>query len=149
MSEPSPTLALDLRYARYEIWAERKTVATVFPDGHACFGTREDNPQNRREAEAQGYSGPLAVWRSLVEHELLHSLVAEIIFDRPSVVMLTESGAGFTPTWLRYEEEMLALSLQRLFNTGEIPDPLKRYGLRGLPEIWNLTYAPLLEPLWR
>ena len=81
----------------------------------------ESDSQNIREArEGQGYTGPDAVWRSLVDHELLHSLVAEVVFDRPSVVLRGEAGdPSFIPAWEKYEEEMLVLGMQIYLNSGE------------------------------
>lgn len=142
-------LAIDLRFARFEVWPADQLVRTCFPDGLVSGATRdEDDPGNQREALAQGYGGQRPVWRSLVEHELLHSLVAELVFGRPSLVLRTESGGEFTPTWSRYEEEMLALALQRHLQAGEAPDLLARYPVDGLPALWRHRYAPLLAPLW-
>jgi hypothetical protein len=143
-------IALDLQFCRYEVWPEQQLVATVFPDGRTALATREESEQNRQEAEAQGYSGREACWRSLVEHELLHSLVAEHLHGSDSLVLRTESGGGFTPTWLRYEEEMLALALQRYLQTGEASPSLARYPeLRALPLRWRNEIAPRLEALWQ
>lgn len=142
-------LVFELRFARYEIRQGERLVRTILADGRFCDGARDEAcPQNIREAAAQGYAGPLAVWRSLVEHELLHNLVAEELFGRPSQVMQTESGGGFTPLWLRFEEEMLALALQRYFQAGEMPEPLGRYALNGLPSLWRRRFAPRLAALY-
>lgn len=147
MSKPF-ALTLDLRFARYEIWPGERIVCTTFPDGKACCGTRAETLENIREAEAQGYTGPLAVWRSLVEHELLHSLVAEIIFNRPSQVLRTEAGGEFAPLWSRFEEETIALALQRHFQAGDFPDPLRLYKVVPLIDAWVREYAPKLAVLW-
>lgn len=152
----TPTIVIPLRYCRYEIYAYDYRVKTVFPNGYYCDGFRDkDDWRNVREAESQGYTGDKAVWRSLVEHELLHSLVSQYLFDRPSRVMLTESGAEFTPLWERYEEEALSLALQRYFNTRDIdtetvPGILSRYepGILEVIKAWDETYSPLLAHLW-
>ena len=144
-----PTLSLELRFCRFQIFAPARMVVTEFPDGRSCIGTREDNYQNRREAESQGYTGEDAVWRSLVEHELLHSLVAEMIFGHPSLVLTTESGGEFTPSWLRYEEEMIVLSLQAKIHNSHLSStfhesPLQHYNIGPVLERWYSYYQPAL-----
>jgi len=139
-------MIINLQFASVHIFPN-DNVCTFFPDGIFCYGSREVNDQNIREARSQGYKGndSLAVWRSLVEHELLHSLVAECIFDRPSLVLRTEGGGEFHPSWLRYEEEMLAISWQA-FTNGLGYGPLDRYDLRDLPSKWA-SISIALEPL--
>lgn len=145
------TLSFDLSFARYEIFPEERLVSTTFPDGRACVGSRDDNDQNKREAESQGYAGENAVWRSLVEHELLHSLVAEHLFRTESRVLHVESGGGFIPTWERYEEEMLCLALQYYLQTGDKPECLQRYNnelISSLVVAWRLYHGPVLSEIY-
>lgn len=142
-----PEKTIDLTFARYEIDTDSRTVRTVFPDGISCYGTRDVTTENIREARSQGYKGTDAdvVWRSLVEHELLHSLVAECLFSRPSLVLRTEGGGEFHPSWLRYEEEMLVISWQAYVNNSSplsryrslVCGPLARYDLKLLPSRWE------------
>ncbi len=115
-------MEVKLKYCTYEVWDEHpRSVRTVFFDGLSCGGMRDENdPSNIREArEGQGYVGPDAVWRSLVEHELLHSLVSEILFDRWSLVLRSEAGdETFISALDKYEEEAIVLACQRYSNTG-------------------------------
>lgn len=128
VSNAQASAIIVLKYVHIEIWSEQKCVATVFNNtAHTCVGSRDDTQQNREEAARQGYSADAnGVWRSLVEHEILHSLVAEVMFDRESRVALAESGKEITPTWERYEEEAIVLSLQYLINTNLITSTLNR-----------------------
>ena len=148
-TDPCPTLSIPLKYCIFEIWADQRTVATVFPSGHTCTGSRADTEQNRTEAESQGYTADeQGVWRSLVEHELLHNLLAEIVHNHPSRVMETESGKAFHPSWLRYYEEAQVLAAQYEINTGRdsgLPDELP-WMLEGR---WKKEIVPLLAPLWK
>jgi len=146
---PRPTLSIPLKYCTFEVWKAQRTVATVFPSGHTCAGTRADTEQNRTEAESQGYTGPgeTIVWRSLVEHELLHNLLAEVVYDRPSRVMETESGKAFHPSWLRYYEEAQVLAAQYEINTGRdagLPDEFPWM----LESRWKREIVPVLALLW-
>lgn len=120
-------ISIDLKYCRCEVWPEQKLVSTVFPCGAIVSGTREENQQNIIEAESQGYKGENIVWRSLVDHELLHSLVAEILFDQPSKVLETEAGIRFHPSWERYEEEAIVLASQRHMNVNDYPRILYQF----------------------
>jgi hypothetical protein len=106
-----------------EVCPAERRVRTVYPDGRAMAATREDTPANRAEALAQGYAGEGAVWRSLVEHEALHSLLARLAFGRESLVLRHECGAEPARYALRLHEEALTLSAQRWLNTGRA-DPV-------------------------
>lgn len=118
---------IQLKYATYEIFPSHagtngnRSVRTTFSDGLYAGAIRdESDPVNIIQAQSEGYTGESIVWKSLVDHELLHSIVAEILFDRPSVVLRTEAGcASFWPLWERYEEEMLVLGMQIYLNSGE------------------------------
>lgn len=144
-----PTLSILLKFCIFEVWADQRTVATVFPSGHTCAAARPDTQQNRTEAESQGYTPDVGgVWRSLVEHELLHDLLAEVVYNRASRVMETEAGVAFHPSWLRYYEEAQVLAAQYEINTGRdagLPDELP-WMLEGR---WKREIVPLLAPLWK
>jgi hypothetical protein len=113
--------------------ADRATgvVVTHYPDGRECAATRELTPDNVAEVIDQGYTvaedsteqAQRSLWQSLVEHELLHTIVARAVFARESIVLRHESGAERQRYALRLHEEALVLSLQRYFNTSE-PDPI-------------------------
>lgn len=128
MSKMQPDIpsivSIELKYAVYQIHfpltPSYRFVRTTFPDGLFTDGSRDyTDPGNIREAKSQGYTpdnGKDPVWSSLVDHELLHSIVAEVIFDRPSVVLRTEAGGEFNPLWERYEEETIILAFQCYLN---------------------------------
>lgn len=115
-----PRFTCVTRFSTFEVDPVLCQVRTIFPDGLVTYGLRNlSNAQNVREARAQGYTDLLdsnAVWRSLVYHELLHSIVAECLWNSPSRVLRTEAGGEFVPSWLRYEEEMIALAIQAWLN---------------------------------
>lgn len=119
-------ISIPLKYCTYEIWPESRSVRTVFPDGLSCGGMRDENdPINIREArEGQGYTGPDAVWCSLVDHELLHSLACEHLFDRSSYVLREQAGdTAFVAAREKYYEEVLVLDIQLFINSGRIVHP--------------------------
>ena len=121
MTEP---IEIPLRYATLRIWPSTRYVDTIWPDGKTCGATREDNADNRQEAADQGYTGPDAVWRSLVEHELAHNLVSDWILGQRSPTLRFEAGGEPAPYWLRLQEEAWALSFQLYANTGRVTAPL-------------------------
>lgn len=102
---------------------ENREVATRYPDGAVAYASRPDTDENRREAADQGYVGEGAVWRSLVEHEALHTLSARAVFGRESLVLRHEAGAEPARYALRLHEEAVTISLQRWVNTREA-DPV-------------------------
>lgn len=109
---------LDLgRGVRFEIHKAERAVCTVYPGGERVWGCRDDTPENRREAEWQGYSGPDAVFLSLAEHEALHVLL-ERVTGRPSPVMTGIAGLSWTPAWEKNADEVLTLFAQRMVNVG-------------------------------
>lgn len=124
-------ISIPLKYCTYEIWPKSRLVKTVFPDGPYCIGMRDEtDPINILEAESEGYTGQDSVWRSMVEHELLHSVICEVLFDSPSRVIRSEAqhkwkteGNDQTEYWMpyhsarvKYEEEVLVLSFQEWSN---------------------------------
>ena len=107
------------RGVTFTIDPERRIVATTYPDGVTAYATREDTPENRAEAADQGYHGPDAVWRSLCEHEALHTLTARRLFGCESLVLRHEAGAEPARYAPRLHEEAATISLQRMLQTGE------------------------------
>lgn len=156
-SDLQPAVTIHTRFARFDAYLNlhtERTVVTTFPDGFTCEGSRSVTPDNVREAHTQGYSGsdPYVVWRSLVDHELLHTVLYDELFNRPSAVLRTESGAEFTPSWVRYQEEALVLSMQHYLHTDVVTDTLNRYMTRYVRERfghqWWSIYNPQLVRLW-
>jgi len=93
-----------------------------------CLGTREPNEQNLREARDQGYAGDDPAWRSLIDHEVLHSLLGERLFDGCSPALLTAAGIDPPqPYFLRLYEESIALACQLWLNTGCVEAPLEPF----------------------
>jgi hypothetical protein len=129
-------ITVSLKYCVFDVDCYLHEVATIFPEGQVAIAIRDlGNQDNIREAQSQGYSGPDAVWKSLVEHEYLHSLISEILYDRPSLVLETESGGKFHPSWLRYQEEAVVIGVQYLLNVNSNHNP------NLWDETWNLVYS--------
>jgi hypothetical protein len=124
---------IELKYCQYLVDTENRSVCTNIK-GYFCNAFREDDAQNRTEANSQGYFDEDPVWKSLVEHEYLHSLISELLYDRPSLVLETESGGKFHPSWLRYQEEALVIGVQYLLNHDENRD-----------ELWTTTFKLVFE----
>jgi hypothetical protein len=124
-------IRLDLgRSVMFQIYGPAVGVCTCYPDGFRSHATRDDTDDNRREAADQGYAGPDAVWWSLVEHELLHTLAARVFFRRESLVLRHEAGAECNAYALRLHEEAVVISLQRWIRRGVV-DPVLRPALRA------------------
>jgi hypothetical protein len=130
LSLPQATI-FHLKYARVTIAFDDESLSnswvstTLLSFGVSCTGAREDTPTNRREAEMEGYTpDAVGVWQSLVEHEILHSLVAQHLWDCESYVIRAESGAELTPLHNRYFEESLVLGLQWTANRVSQNSPL-------------------------
>jgi hypothetical protein len=113
----------------FRVFPETRYVETLFPDGFRAGATREPTAENLKEAEEQGYEGPDRCWRSLIEHELMHTLVARALFDRESIVLRYEAGAELAPYGRRLLEEGVVLSLQHFLNWHEMDEMLCYRGL--------------------
>jgi hypothetical protein len=105
-----------------ELWRETLTVRHALPYG-VVLAQRDDTDAHRAEAADQGYRGADAVWRSLVEHELLHVIAPPLLFRRGSWVLQHEAGACRARYALRLHEEACLLSFQYWRNTGDC-DPV-------------------------
>jgi len=160
-SEPTPTLRVETETAIFEVYASHRTVITRFDDTHYAEANRVlDDPLNMREAVYfQGYRAQPpyeAVWRALVEHELLHSVVAETLWGTRSRVLSTEAGVGAVPSWLRHEEEAVVLAFQAYTNGIEegtlYSGPLTvlpSWTFSRLVASWHTKYRPQLAGLWQ
>lgn len=98
-------------------------VVTTWPDGtalHAHPAVGELGDQQVATAAALGYAGLGAQAAMVVDHELLHSLVADAL-GRPSSVALHSQA---TDSWtderrrLADEEERIVMLVARLMNVG-------------------------------
>jgi hypothetical protein len=132
---------LKLAHATVEIDHEARKVTTRLPGGLSCPAVRDDTPENRHQAVVeQGYpDGPDACWHSLVDHEILHSLLSDLVYAGPSPTLVHEAGGEGAPLHLRYHEEATCLAFQRYLNTGEVHEALSGYyeHLRA----WRLAFA--------
>lgn len=97
----------------------RKVITNL--GGYAAHATRDPTAENREQAAEQGYEGR-DVWRSLVDHEALHSLVAWRMWGTKSPVLLHEAGAGPVIYARRLYEEALVISAQRYVNLSIVDD---------------------------
>jgi hypothetical protein len=121
-------IELELRFAVLRVTPDERLVDTVFPDGRIAHATRDDTPENRETAVDLGYTDSSAgVWRALVDHELLHSLLADWSTDRPSPVLRHCAGAERVPYLDRIAEECGVLAMQRYMNTGAQHPALMRF----------------------
>ena len=136
-----PTSVLELGGdVTFELWPGG--CCTVYADGYRAHAERPDTPENRAEAADQGYRGDGAVRRSLVEHELLHSLVSRNLLGCESRVLRHEAGAEPCRYALRLYEEALTISAQRWMNTGCV-DPVLLPYVHALPVIQAQLHAAL------
>ena len=125
MTTGSNVTLVDLgRGVTFEVDRENGVVTTVYKDGphpgtqYRCAATREDDAQNRAEAADQGYMAEAqGVWDSLVDHEILHTLVSRELFGRESYVLRHEAGAEPARYALRLHEEAAVISFQTWLNT--------------------------------
>ena len=144
MNEP---IEIPLRYATLRIWPSTRYVDTLWPDGKTCGAQREDNADNRQEAADQGYTGPDAVWRSLVEHELAHNLVSDWILGCASPTLRFEACGEHAPYWLRLQEEAWALAFQIYANTGKAQPPL--HGFYTMVSRWLEQFRQHTARIWQ
>jgi len=151
----NPTLRVVTELAVFEVYAEERAVVTKFEGGCEAWADRDlRDAQNVREALSQGYAGEpeAVVWRSLVEHELLHSVVAETLWRTRSRVLSTEAGVGCVPSWLRYEEEAIVIAFQAYTNgieNGTLrAGPLAALSIGRTASVWETRYVPQLQGLW-
>jgi hypothetical protein len=99
-------------------------VTTIFPDGLFAAATREPNFDNIQCAIEVGYRGEHhdICWRSLIDHELLHTFVSRQIFHRESPTLRHECSDEHVIYIRRLHEEVLVLYMQHWMNNHE---PLK------------------------
>lgn len=118
---------LTLKFCRVRVYTEQQYIETIFHDGRVSGATRELTPENFEQAREQGYTGDDAVWLSLRDHEILHSLLCEVFFGTASHVLRHQSGAVKQLLCLREWEEGFVLAFQYYANTGKILPPLYQW----------------------
>ncbi len=136
-------LRLALPHSTVWVYPDQRLVLTILPDWKECYATREDTEENRQEALDQGYTGPDAVWRSLVDHEVLHNLISDWLWNRPSPTLEHEAGVRRVEYGKRLFEEALVLAFQRYVNTGEQWPALYPFA-QVLPE-WKRKFTKLVH----
>jgi hypothetical protein len=129
---------LELRFDELIIMPERHYLETRFADGRIAPATRELNAtENRTTALDLGYTDSAdGVWRSLICHELLHSLLSDWLWDQASQVLLHMAGAKHTPHHERIFEEAVVLAFELHLNTGAITRALQPYSRPKL-DLWR------------
>lgn len=114
-------------------------VETRFPDGVAVVAVRPDTDQNRQEAADQGYPASAAgVFESLWQHELLHSLVAEWLWNKPSPTLRHVGGGTPVPYGKQLYEEAVVIAFQRYLTTRDVWDVLEPF--RDRLDHWLLQF---------
>jgi hypothetical protein len=117
VSEPL-VLALP-QHAVVHVYPSTRYLETRYADGYSYGAMRDCNEETLRDAEDLGYpKTPLGVWRSLCEHELLHSILAHELYDSPSLVLRHMSGALYVANHNRQYEEAIVQGFQHWINTG-------------------------------
>lgn len=135
---------LALRHATLIVRHDLREVDTVFRDGAVQGAQRQFSAEDRQTARDLGYAGNDAgVMRSLVCHELAHTLVSEWLWDRPSEVLRHYCSAEYCPYWQRLYVESIVLGMERYLNTGEVGDALRPFWFRL--EAWRKEAAGWLE----
>lgn len=121
------TALIELAHGSLLVAADVRRVHVIVDGVYRAPATRDPTPENVSQAEEQGYIGDAAsiCWASVVDHELLHMTLAEIVLGGPSPTIQFEAGVpGAVPLYNRLYEESLVIALQRRINTGEMPWPL-------------------------
>jgi hypothetical protein len=96
-------------------------VTTIFPDGLFAAATREPTRDNVQCAAEIGYMGNDfdICWRSLIDHELLHTFVSRRIFHRESPTLRHECSNEHVIYVIRLHEEVLVLQMQHWIQNNE------------------------------
>lgn len=112
---------LKLRHATLIVDHDRREVDTVFHDGKVQGAQRQFGAEDIKTVRELGYSADAdGVWRSLIAHEVLHTLVSQWLWDRPSEVLRHYCAGEPCPVHTRYYVEALVLAFEHLLVTGEI-----------------------------
>jgi hypothetical protein len=128
-------ICLSLTHADLYIHPDRREVDTVFRDGKVQGAQRSFSAEDTAVAAELGYEASAeGVFSSLVCHELMHSLVSEWLWNRPSEVLRHYCAAEPCPYYRRIYVEAIVLAWERLLQTDEMSEALydieERYGGR-------------------
>lgn len=97
---------IELKHCRFELWPD--CCRTVFADGAYCTAAPEDTDAYRAHALSLGYGAD--TFRMCVDHEYLHNVVAEALWDKPSPA-IWDVAHGVSRD--RGYEERIVLTVQR------------------------------------
>lgn len=106
----------------------RRYVETVLPDGNKVGRSCYVTPENLAVAREVGYTHEdeaEAVWTSLVDHELLQAIAAQVLLRSAPLTLRFEAGVDAVRHCDRVWEEAVTVALQLLINTNEVARPLE------------------------
>lgn len=113
---------------------DRYRVDVRFPGGKYVAGERLPTAENLAQAVELGYpETDNGVSAALFDHELLHCLVGEVLFDGKSPTLWHEAQGEYAPYYLRLWEESVVLALQLWLNGRDVGD--RPWPLSGL--LWQ------------
>jgi hypothetical protein len=105
-----------------EVYPTTRYLRTIFPNGLVCHAAANDDAENIRKAWTLGYAGD--TYRMSLEHELLHSILAEMRGEAYSSVLygvaVRMAGGNkerVIPQEMSDAEEGLIMDLQRWLHT--------------------------------
>lgn len=140
----SATTTLRLKHATLHVHHEAREVDTTFHDGKTQGAQRTFSDADIDVAKDLGYeASERGVWRALITHELLHSLVSEWLWDRPSEVLRHYCAGEPCPVHRRYYVEAIVMAFERLQQTGEITEAVAHLPAKSL-RTWRVQLAGLL-----
>lgn len=139
------TVWLRLRHATIVVDHERREVDTQFHDGKVQGAQRAFSQDDIATVRELGYeASEQGVWQSLIAHELLHSLVSDWLWNRPSEVLRHYCAGEPCPVHTRYYVEAIVLAFERLQQTGEFSAALHHLPMHSMPA-WRRQLAGLLR----
>jgi hypothetical protein len=103
-----PLASLRIGHSTFEVWPD--SLRTILPDGSQVTAAPEDTAAYRERARLMGYGDD--TFRMSLDHELAHSLVADLLgLDESPALLRVAHGEG--PTAETNLEEDAVLALQR------------------------------------
>jgi hypothetical protein len=116
-----------------DVWPTTRYLRTTFPDGLVCHAAANDDADTMQKARQLGYD---STWMMTLEHEALHSILAECRGEPYSSVLYgvaVRMAGGSKENVISQEisdaEEGLIMDLQRFLKTGVSSIRLAQSGL--------------------
>jgi hypothetical protein len=106
-----PMLEIPLGVVTVRVWRP-DYLETVWPDGKVCPALFVDDDQARQHAREWGYGDD--VRRMHFEHELTHTLLAQVVGQAYSATLAHVAGVQHTPEGARALEEHLVVEHQKV-----------------------------------